>query len=105
MIDISKLNQLDRIEYLLKEEKIERANDYNAFGTCVITSILFFILLVVLNLLNEFGWIIFFTMTMGIFAEILFTYNKNKEINKLNNEFFIVEIKPKGGSNGKERRS
>ena len=107
--DFNKLKQLDRIEYLLKKDRIEKNNKYS------MPSGLWFIALIILQTIFMMLWFIAFRnfdqilfelsfFRIGLFLlvgaylvdwafYIMFSIRQNKEEKELFNDYFKIEVK------------
>lgn len=99
-----KLNQLDRIEYRQRANYLEHNFNYNLFSWFPLAAILIFlssILLVVLkvepiiisNLMGRLLVVIMAAIFVDIFIYIYTDINFRKAMSKLNEEFFLLEVK------------
>jgi hypothetical protein len=107
---LNKLNQLDRIEYLLKSDRLEKRYEGSMFYNIILWFLAWTFLIIFLCIegYHIFGidfvvsimenarsgtivWII--GLGLGLLYDILMIYKKSKEENKLTLEFFEVKVK------------
>jgi hypothetical protein len=116
--DILQLNQLDRIEYLLRNKKIDEdvPRTSNAFSLLLI-GIKYLIFCVAFNLImyGLFGYFIFNETVLNllllltiIFSSIgvitdFYINNLNRRLHRQLDDEFFVEIKPREVKNGKRK--
>jgi len=110
--EFKELKQNDRIEYLLRLNRIEKKYNYLiSFGILkLIAFVLFAIIVLALllrvnygeqvfeNFLNSFidlGSIFGILFCLGIVGDIIFIFIKSKKLKELDEEFFNFSVKPK----------
>lgn len=104
--DFDKLKQLDKIELLLKLDRIEKKKDYSYFDCAHITTLLCFfmayiLLCILINkkliiLLELIPKIISLAIIIIVIGSIYNSINKSKykkELYELKNEFFVQGVK------------
>jgi len=110
--ELNKLKQLDRIEYLLKEDRAEKYYEYNPISLNYISFIVFAVIVLIMLSYIAFGsssiylakivnlsklllYVFFFLYILDRIVYIFYILRGMKEQKMIYNEFFKVEAKKK----------